>query len=556
MLRELIIKNIVLIETLTINFKSGLSVLTGETGTGKSILLDSIGLILGNRVDYSLIRRDAVQASVTAIFDISSNRSVKETLTKYNINYDSELIIRREIKKDGKSKCLINDTLITRNALEEIADHIIEVQGQFEDRGLLNTKTHLSLLDAFARHDELITEIKNIFQEMINLKKKIQEIENNYKENIEDEKWIQDSLDIINQLNLELGEEEELNKKRKILINHEKIVLVINESKEIIEKEQGLEDLTNHIFKILDKIQPVASNNLVQALDIIKRASAEIEELKIIIRKENLEINQSSENLETIDDRLHELRTQARKHNCNIDQLLEIKENLILKLNKIGDNEALINNLKIKYQDIIIKYRLVCDLLTKSRLKSAIILSKKINDELPYLKLENAKFEIEVEQLDNDEFAVNGMDKITFLAATNSGMGMLPINKIASGGELSRFLLAIKVVIETGIQNRTIIFDEIDSGIGGAVANAVGIRLAKLGKAYQTIIVTHSPQVTSKGHHHYLIEKNIINNITYSKVTELYRKDKVEEIARMLSGDTVTIEAREAASKLLNDNAI
>ena len=556
MLRELIIKNIVLIETLTIDFKSGLSVLTGETGTGKSILLDSLGLILGNRVDYSLIRRDADQASVTGIFDISANHSVIETLTKYNINYDSELIIRREIKKDGKSKCIINDTLITRNALEEIADHIIEIQGQFEDRGLLNTKTHLSLLDAFARHDELLTEIKNIFQEMIKLKNKIQEAENNYENNIEDEKWIKDSLDTINLLNLELGEEEELNKKRKILINYEKIILVINESKEIIEKEQGLEDLTNRIFKILDKIQSVASNNLVEALDIIKRASTEIEEFKIIINKENLEINQDSENLETIEDRLHELRTQARKHNCNVDQLLEIKESLILKLNRIDNNKSFINNLKDKYQDIIIKYKLVCDLLSKSRLKSAIILSKEINNELPYLKLENAKFEILVEKLNNDEFTVNGMDKITFLATTNSGMGRLPINKIASGGELSRFLLAIKVVIETGIQNRTIIFDEIDSGIGGAVANAVGIRLAKLGKAYQTIIVTHSPQVTSKGHHHYLIEKNIINNITYSKVTELYRKDRVEEIARMLSGDTVTIEAREAASKLLNDNAI
>jgi len=556
MLRELIIKNIVLIETLTIDFKSGLSVLTGETGTGKSILLDSLGLILGNRVDYSLIRRDADQASVTGIFDISANHSVIETLTKYNINYDSELIIRREIKKDGKSKCIINDTLITRNALEEVADHIIEVQGQFEDRGLLNTKTHLSLLDAFARHDELLTEIKNIFQEMIKLKNKIQEAENNYENNIEDEKWIKDSLDTINQLNLELGEEEELNKKRKILINYEKIILVINESKEIIEKEQGLEDLTNRIFKILDKIQSVASNNLVEALDIIKRASTEIEEFKIIINKENLEINQDSENLETIEDRLHELRTQARKHNCNVDQLLEIKESLILKLNRIDNNKSFINNLKDKYQDIIIKYKLVCDLLSKSRLKSAIILSKEINNELPYLKLENAKFEIVVDKLDNDEFTVNGMDKITFLATTNSGMGMLPINKIASGGELSRFLLAIKVVIETGIQNRTIIFDEIDSGIGGAVANAVGIRLAKLGTAYQTIIVTHSPQVTSKGHHHYLIEKNIINNITYSKVTELYRKDRVEEIARMLSGDTVTIEAREAATKLLNDNAI
>ena len=556
MLRELIIKNIVLIETLTIDFKSGLSVLTGETGTGKSILLDSLGLILGNRVDYSLIRRDADQGSVTAIFDISSNRSVKETLTKYNINYDSELIIRREIKKEGKSKCIINDTLITRNALEEIADHILEVQGQFEDRGLLDTKTHLSLLDNFARHDNLIIQTKKIFQEMTELKKKIQEAKLDYKKNNEDEKWIRDSLLTINQLDLKLGEEEELNKKRKILINFEKIIQSINESKEIIEKDQGLEDLTNRIIKILDSIQSVGSKNLIEALDTIKRSSAEIEEFKSILNNENLEINKGPENLETIDDRLDELRTQCRKHNCDIDQLHEIKESLIIKLDKIDNNESFINNLNIQYQNINIKYKLSCDLLSQSRVKSAVILSSKINNELPYLKLENAKLEILIEKLNDDEFTINGMDKITFLANTNLGMDMLPINKIASGGELSRFLLAIKVVIETGVQNRTIIFDEIDSGIGGAVANAVGIRLAKLGKAYQTIIVTHSPQVTSKGLHHYLIEKNTVNNITYSKITELFDNARIEEIARMLSGDSVTAEAREAASKLLSNNVI
>ena len=556
MLRELIIKNIVLIDTLNIQFKSGLSVLTGETGTGKSILLDSLGLVLGNRVDFSLMRREEDQASVTAIFDIPANHSVIETLIKYNINYDSELIIRREIKKDGKSKCIINDTLITRNALIEIADHIIEVQGQFEDRGLLNTKTHLTLLDDFARHGELITQTKNLYQEIVNFKKQIQEAENDYEKNRADEKWTKDSLDIINKLNIELDEEEELNKKRRILINFEKIILVINESKEIIERDQGLEDLTNRILKILDNVQSVASNKLLEALDIIKRVSSELDGLKSIINNENLEINQDLENLENIDDRLHELRTQARKHNCTINQLLEIKESLILKLNKIDHNESFINNLKIKYEDVIIKYRYTCDLLSESRLKSAHVLTNEINNELPYLKLENAKLKIQVEKLNNNEFTVNGMDRITFLASTNSGMSMLPINKIASGGELSRFLLAIKVVLETGIQNRTIIFDEIDSGIGGAVANAVGIRLAKLGKAYQTIIVTHSPQVTAKGIHHYLIEKNTINNITYSKVTELFGYDRIEEIARMLSGDVVTIEAREAATRLLNEKVI
>jgi DNA repair protein RecN (Recombination protein N) len=391
---------------------------------------------------------------------------------------------------------------------------------------------------------------------MTELKKQIQEAKFNYQKNNEDENWIRDSLLTINQLDLKIGEEEELNKKRKILINSEKIINSINESKEIIEKDLGLEDQIIRIIKVLDNIQSVASKNLIEALDTIKRANTEIEELKSILNNENFEMNKGPENLEIIDDRLDELRTQSRKHNCDIDQLHEIKESLIIKLDKIDNNESFINNLNIQYQNIIIKYKSTCDLLSKSRVKSAVILSSKINNELPYLKLENAKLEILIEKLNDDEFTINGMDKITFLANTNSGMGMLPINKIASGGELSRFLLAIKVVIETGVQNRTIIFDEIDSGIGGAVANAVGIRLAKLGKAYQSIIVTHSPQVTSKGIHHYLIEKNTVNNITYSKITELFGNDRIEEIARMLSGDKVTVEAREAASKLLSDNVI
>ena len=556
MLREIIIKNIVLIEALNIEFKSGLSVLTGETGTGKSILLDSLGLILGNRVDFSLIRRNTNQASVSAIFDISPNHSVIELLKKYNIDYDSEIIIRREIKKDGKSKCLINDTLITRNALVDIADHIIEVQGQFEDRGLLNTKTHLSLLDTYAKNNQLLSNTETKFKEVILYKKKLKEAQSESQKNIENYDWLKDSINEINELNPELGEEEELNNKKNKLMNYEKIILVINESKEIIEKEQGLEDLTNRIIKVLDKIQIVASGNLIEALNVTRKLNNEIEELKSIINNENLEINQGSENIETINDRLYELRTLARKHKCSIDQLEEIKETLIEKKDKIDNNDFFINSLKIKYKDAIEDYKTVSELLSKSRILSAVTLSKEINNELPYLKLENAKIKIQVERLENEEFTIKGIDKVTLLATTNSGMSMLPINKIASGGELSRFLLAIKVVIETGIQNRTIIFDEIDSGIGGAVANSVGIRLAKLGKAYQTIIVTHSPQVSAKGLHHYLIEKNIINDFTYSKVTKIVGNERIEEIARMLSGDTVTDEAREAASKLLNDNVI
>ena len=555
MLRELRIKNIVLIEALNIEFKPGLSVLTGETGTGKSILLDSLGLVLGNRSDFSLIRTGESQASVTAIFDFPQSHSIFKILKKYDINYDSELIIRRDIRKDGKSKCLVNDILISRSALVEITDQIIEVQGQFEDRGLLNTNTHLTLLDAFAKHDNLLLNTKKTFEDQNNFKKKIHESEIEYNKNLDNQLWLRDSLEQLNLIKPETGEEEQINKKRNIILNQEKIIISINEIKDIIEQDNGLEDLANRIFKILDSIQLVSSSKLLEGLEIIKKSSVELEELKNIINNEIFQTTYVSESIENLDDRLHELRTQARKHNCEIEELNSIKLTLQKDLDKIDNNKSFIDNLQQEYQEAKLKYINASNLLSESRKKEATLLSKEINKELPYLKLENAKFNIEVKDLNNDDFSNKGIDKVIFTACTNVGISMQPINKIASGGELSRFLLAIKCVLETNIHNRTLLFDEIDSGIGGSVANAVGIRLAKLGKAYQTIIVTHSPQVSSKGDHHYLIEKNTTDGVTYSKVSELLGNDRIEEIARMLSGNIVTPEAREAAYQLVNDSS-
>ena len=555
MLRELRIKNIVLIEALNIEFKPGLSVLTGETGTGKSILLDSLGLVLGNRSDFSLIRTGESQASVTAIFDFPQSHSIFKILKKYDINYDSELIIRRDIRKDGKSKCLVNDILISRSALVEITDQIIEVQGQFEDRGLLNTNTHLTLLDAFAKHDNLLLNTKKTFEDQNNFKKKIHESEIEYNKNLDNQLWLRDSLEQLNLIKPETGEEEQINKKRNIILNQEKVIISINEIKDIIEQDNGLEDLANRIFKILDSIQLVSSSKLLEGLEIIKKSSVELEELKNIINNEIFQSTYVPESLENLDDRLHELRTQARKHNCEIEELNSIKLTLQKDLDKIDNNKSFIDNLQQEYQEAKLKYINASNLLSESRKKEATLLSKEINKELPYLKLENAKFNIEVKDLNNDDFSNKGIDKVIFTACTNVGISMQPINKIASGGELSRFLLAIKCVLETNIHNRTLLFDEIDSGIGGSVANAVGIRLAKLGKAYQTIIVTHSPQVSSKGDHHYLIEKNTTDGVTYSKVSELLGNDRIEEIARMLSGNIVTPEAREAAYQLVNDSS-
>jgi len=553
MLRELFVKNIVLIESLNVHFKNGLSVLTGETGAGKSILLDCIGLILGNRVDFNLIRNNENVASVTAIFEIDDKHPVVNVLEKFSVNHETELIIRREINSNGKSKCIINDVVITRNALIEITDNLIEVQGQFEDRGLLNTKTHLSLLDAFADHNDLIENSREAYNSMINLLKLINEAEAIAKKNNEDNDWLKDSYDQLVLLDPKFKEEEELDKNKKYLANRTKINTAMAYIRNIIEKESGLEDLINQVIKSLESMYKIENENINSAIEIINGTKADIEELKNIVNGESLETTQGIDRLDLIEDRLHALRTEARKHNCTVDDLITIRNKLKTSLNDIKDNNFKIEDLKKEYDDAKMKFVKLSTLLSESRKKYATILTEKINDELPQLKLENAHLSISFDKVSIDDASILGIDKVTFLASTNSNNNMLPINKIASGGELSRFLLAIKVVLEAAIHNRTIIFDEIDSGIGGSVANAVGIRLAKLGASYQAMVVTHSPQVTSKGHNHYLVQKNMNNNQTYTNIIELSENEKIEEIARMLSGSNITNEAREAAFKLLDN---
>jgi DNA repair protein RecN (Recombination protein N) len=552
MLRELIVKNIVLIESLNINFKRGLSVLTGETGAGKSILLDSIGLILGNRVDFKLIRNGASEASVTAIFEIDDKHPVIKTLESYNVHYDNELIIRRNIKSDGKSKCFVNDIIVTRNALMEITDNLIELQGQFEDRGLLNNKTHLSLLDAFADHNHLIQNTKESYINMVNLVKLIEEAEIKLKKNNEESEWIKASFNQLVILDPQLGEELELDANKRNLNNHNKIDTAISHTKTIIEQEYGLEDLINQIIKALETLKQFENKNIDSAIEIINGTKADIEELKNIVNIESLHINQSEHNLEFIEDRLNELRTEARKHNCKVDDLIEIRQQLKNSLDQIQGNNYQIKELKNQYEHAKNQFTTASTLLSESRKKASKVLTNKINEELPQLKLENACLAINFEEVAIENASILGVDKVIFLASTNSN-NMLPINKIASGGELSRFLLAIKVVLESVIHNRTIIFDEIDSGIGGSVANAVGTRLAKLGATYQTMVVTHSPQVTSKGHCHYLVQKNLNSYQTSTSIIELNEDERLEEIARMLSGNTITNEARDAAFKLLDN---
>ena len=399
MLRELFVKNIVLIESLNIHFNHGLSVLTGETGAGKSILLDSIGLILGNRVDFNLIRNNENVASVTAIFEIDDKHPVINVLEKFSVFYETELIIRREINSNGKSKCIINDVVITRNALIEITDNLIEVQGQFEDRGLLNTKTHLSLLDAFANHNDLIENSKEAYNRMINLLKLINETEAIAKKNNEDNDWLKDSYDQLVLLDPKFKEEEELDKNKKYLANRTKIDTAMAFTRNIIEKESGLEDLINQVIKSLESIHKIENDNINSAIEIINGTKADIEELKNVVNGGNLETTQGIDKLDIIEDRLHALRTEARKHNCTVDDLITIRDKLKTSLNDIKDSNFKIEDLKKEYENAKIIFIKLSTLLSESRKKYATILSKKINDELPQLKLESARLSINFDKV-------------------------------------------------------------------------------------------------------------------------------------------------------------
>ena len=553
MLKELIVRNIVLIEKLHIEFEKGLSVLTGETGTGKSILLDSLGLITGNRVDYSLIRNDETEASVTAIFYLVKTHPVKFVLKKYNIETENEIIIRRSIKSDGKSRCYINDILVTRNILVEVADYLIEIQGQFEERGLLDTKTHLSILDVYCNHPDLLKKTKLSFEKMAELKRIIKETEIDEDKINKDNEWLKDSFDQLNLLDPQFNEEEDLDKQKKVLMNNEKIIVSVNQVKSLLEDENGLEDLNYKILRTLEGIKNFGLDNINNGIDIVERTKVELEELRRILNNEISFANDTKYNLEDIEDRLYELRSQARKHNCTVDDLIIIKDQISSKLQKANTSEQKLHNLKIELEQAKKQFTKESDVLSNSRKNGAIKLCNAINHELPELKLEHAKFKIKFDELQIENASNLGVDKVVFLASTNTGAVLLPINKVASGGELSRFLLAIKVVLESVSHNRTVIFDEIDSGIGGQTANAVGIRLARMGKAYQTMVVTHSPQVTSKGNYHYLVQKKDTNKGTITNVQELNSEQRVDEIARMLAGNSITDEARKAAAKLLNN---
>lgn len=551
MLQSLSIRNVVLIDKLDLDFKSGLSVLTGETGAGKSILLDSLGLVMGNRAETTLIRRGEDKLSVTASFEpLPAAHPFYELLSENDLDCEDEIIIKRSLSADGKNKIFINDQAISVKLLKEIGKYLVEVHGQFDNQGLLNPSNHLDVLDAYGTYTQLLTKVKSAYQEYKSAKTARIKAESDIVKAKTEEENLRHWVKELENAKTYIGEENELAQRRSELMNAEKIIESLSYAYNVLTQDSDVQSALRHAQSAIDKAASHVDGKYDEIASALERALIETGEAVSQIESASENISMNTNELETIEDRLFMLKGLARKHQVTLDELPEILTNFQQQLSCIELGEDGIEKLRQAEQTNRLNYIKVANELSTQRVQVAAKLDKNVMSELPPLKMEKAKFITEISKLEESNWGENGFDGVMFTVATNPNSPQGPINKIASGGELARFMLALKVNLAQSSNVGSMIFDEVDAGVGGATAQAVGERLARLAQDVQVMVVTHSPQVASRGHNHFKVEKSTVNNVTTTTVRELALEEKHEEIARMLAGEVITKEARAAAKAL------
>ena len=554
MLSRLSIRNVVLIEALDIEFQSGLTVLTGETGAGKSILLDALGLALGSRADFGLIRNEADRASVTAEFEIEADHPVWDVLSEIGIDRADSLILRRQLRSDGKSPAHINDEAVSVNLLRQIGDMLVEIQGQFEGRGLLDPTTYLPLIDRAAGHQDALSTTARLWAELKAARAELEQMTNRLARAREEEDWLRDAVEQLDMLAPAADEEDQLAAERQRHMHSTRIAEALQQAHVMLSDEDGISHMTGRAQAILERQAEVAAGALDPAIEALDRAVSELTEAESLLTEIGEQLDGDPNRLAEIDERLHQIRTQARKHKIEADELPALHETLIAQLAEMDDQSGALARLRQAEQDCLTAFKAQAEHLSAQRRQVAERLDQAVMAELPPLKLEAAAFQTDIQTLTDDRWSATGWDRVSFQARTNPGMPAGPIDKIASGGELARFLLALKVVLSENEPPKTLIFDEVDSGVGGAVAAAVGARLARLGQKMQTLVITHSPQVAGNGNQHLKIAKYQTGDQVISSTASLSQVERREEIARMLSGDQITEAARSAAAQLLGDS--
>ncbi len=552
MLQSLSIRNVVLIDKLDIDFKSHLSVLTGETGAGKSILLDSLGLVLGKRAETSLIRQGAEKLGVFAVFDAEAdNAPLQKLLAENEIETGDEIIIKRTLGHDGKGKIFFNDQPISAKLLKEIGKCLVEIHGQFDNQGLLNPAVHQEVLDAFGDYAELKGKVSTAFREYKEIAKAREKAEADIFKAREEEENLRHWVKELEQINPHRGEEEELSARRQELMHAEKIVESLNSAYSSLTQGRDVQTAIRQAQTAVDKANQYVNGRFDDVYGALDRALIEVSDAVEGLEAASSDISLDSGEQENLDGRLFALKDLARKHGVGVDDLEDVLRQFKAKLNNIEQGEDGMKSLRKAEQEKRLAYIQAANTLHTARVKAGAELDSLVMKELPPLKMEKARFVTQIANKDENNWSENGFDDVSFTVSTNPNSPQGPLNKIASGGELSRFMLALKVNLAKSSNVCSMIFDEVDAGIGGATAQAVGERLARLADTVQVLVVTHSPQVAARGSHHFRVEKNTVDNVTTTTVKELNDVERREEIARMLAGETITDEARAAAEVLL-----
>ncbi|HID67479.1 MAG TPA: DNA repair protein RecN [Roseibacterium sp.] len=547
MLRHLDIRDMLIIDRLELAFQPGLNVLTGETGAGKSILLDSLGFVLGWRGRADLVRTGAEQGEVVAEFDLPPGHPALAILEEAGLPASEQLILRRINTPEGRKTAWVNDRRVSGDVLRALSDVLVELHGQQDDRGLLDPKNHRAMLDEFGNLASLRVSVVAAWRAKSAAAKTLAAAESRLAEMKDEEDFLRHGVAELRKLAPEPGEEAELDTRRRLMQAAEKLREDVAQAIASLGLN-GAEGAMGDAQRWLDGVVEHAEGRLELPLAALERALVELGEAQAGIASfaERLEFNPAE--LEMAEERLFALRGLARKHNVLADDLASLADTLGARLTALDGGEAEIAGLLEARDAADVTYGLAAAKLTAARGKAALKLDKAMAAELAPLKMDRAVFETCREPA---SAGPEGVDTITFTVATNPGAPSGPLNRIASGGELSRFLLALKVCLTAEAAGLTMIFDEIDRGVGGATADAVGRRLAALADGGQVLVVTHSPQVAALGTHHWRVVKSVVNGATFSRVEPLSVDERVNEVARMVAGDTVTDAARNAARELL-----
>ena len=551
MLTQLAVRNVVLIEALDLDFGRGLGVLTGETGAGKSILLDALGLVLGNRAETSLVRSGAKQASVTANFEFASfPPALSEALEEAGIEIEpgEPLILRRQVKADGGSKAFVNDQSASVGLLRNLAPILVELHGQHDNRGLVNPRGHRQLLDRFADADT--ARVARNWREWRRAAEALEEARDAIDAASAEQDLLLAHLAELIEIEPQAGEEARLAEARASMQKGERLSGDLEELRHIWE---GSDSPLSELRTAARRLDRIAGEHklLAEALGALDRAILEATEAEEKLEEAAEALVHDPAALDAAETRLFDLRALARKHRCEVDELPDKIREFRAKLDAIEGGEAQLDALRLAEREAYDAYEGAATRLRKARKAGAKKLDAAVAAELAPLKLDAARFRTDVQPLPQEKWGASGMDSVEFLIATNPGADFAPLNKIASGGELSRFILALKVALAEQGGAATMIFDEIDRGVGGAVASAIGERLARLASDGQVLVVTHSPQVAARGRVHYRIAKASSGTVTKTSIELLDAEGRQEEIARMLSGAEVTPEARAQADRLL-----